>query len=263
MTQDADEEIRSLRSQLQQAQLACLMAQEMSQFKAGFLARVSHELRSPLSNLMGLHQLILADLCDDPAEERDCISQAYEATLRLVNLLDRLIDVSKVDYGGTRMKMQPLQLCQVMKAVENLTQLQAKNRNLRLQVQLPAPNVYVLVDPDRFTQVLLSLVDTPIALMTEGSINVSTQVASEAGLVLIRIEDDRPAGTWSEPLDLLKSAPDPLRLIDSSLSPGIKLLMNYTLLDLMGGRLDLLSVPSQESPSTLTQLQCSIPLAAG
>ncbi len=264
MTHDADEEIRSLRSQLQQAKLNCLMAQEMSQFKAGFLARVSHELRSPLSNLMGLHQLILADLCDDPAEERDCVAQAHEATLRLVDLLDRLIDVSKVDYGSAGMKIQPVQLCQVLTDIQNLTQLPAKNRNLRLQVQLPEPQVYVLADPQRFLQVLLSLVDTPIALMTEGTIAISTQVVPDAGLIRIIIEDDRPLSAWSEPVNLLK-APDllqcPLPAIGSPLSPGVKLLMSYTLVDLMGGRLDLLSVPSPESPSAVTRLQCSIPLA--
>ena len=46
--------------------LAYYQALELAQFKGGFLARSAHELRSPLSSLMGLHQLILTGLCDSP-----------------------------------------------------------------------------------------------------------------------------------------------------------------------------------------------------
>ena len=64
------EKFDALSEQLKQTQLAYQMASEMSKFKAGFLARTSHELRSPLSTMIGTLQLILSDLCDDPAEER-------------------------------------------------------------------------------------------------------------------------------------------------------------------------------------------------
>src|SRR5689334_21319694 len=65
--------------QLRQVELAYRMASEMSQFKAGFLARVSHELRSPLNGMIGMHQLILSDLCDGPQEEREFVAQADES----------------------------------------------------------------------------------------------------------------------------------------------------------------------------------------
>jgi signal transduction histidine kinase len=46
---------------------------ELAQFKAGFLARTSHELRSPLNGMISGLQLILSDLCDDAAEEREYV----------------------------------------------------------------------------------------------------------------------------------------------------------------------------------------------
>ncbi len=57
------------------------MAAQMGQYKAGFLARTFHELGSPLTSLISLYQLILSDLCDSPAEERDCIAQAQQSCL--------------------------------------------------------------------------------------------------------------------------------------------------------------------------------------
>lgn len=85
------EEMPPISQQLQQTQLAYFMAREMSQFKAGFLARTTHELRSPLNGLIGLHQLILSDLCEDPAEEREFIGQAHERTLKLLKLIDEIL----------------------------------------------------------------------------------------------------------------------------------------------------------------------------
>src|SRR4028118_383672 len=80
------EKFDALCEQLKQTQLAYQMAHEMSQFKSGFLARTSHELRSPLSSVIGLHQLILSDLCDSPEEEREFVAQANASALKLVKL---------------------------------------------------------------------------------------------------------------------------------------------------------------------------------
>ncbi|MEW5858349.1 MAG: sensor histidine kinase, partial [Cyanobacteriota bacterium] len=56
MSQDANPDVTAILEELKQTQMAYHMATEMSQFKAGFLARTSHELRSPLNSLIGLHQ---------------------------------------------------------------------------------------------------------------------------------------------------------------------------------------------------------------
>ena len=81
-----NDEIEALKEELKQTELALQMAAQMSQFKGGFLARTSHELRSPLSSLIGLHQLIVSDLCDDPEEEREFVAQAYQYALKLMGL---------------------------------------------------------------------------------------------------------------------------------------------------------------------------------
>ncbi|CDM98434.1 MULTISPECIES: sensor histidine kinase [Limnospira] len=263
----SDPQVAALAEKLQQTQLAYHLAVEMAQFKAGFLARTSHELRSPLNSIIGFLQLILADLCENPEEERDFIQQAHDATLRMIALMDEVIMVAKTEYGSQQMNLQPLKLAEMLAEVEQLTHLQAANRSIRLSIIPPDPQVYVIGDRPRLKQVLLSLVDGAIAGMESGKVQVSTHVASESGYVHIWIDDQRPISAWSESWDLLEStlkSPasnstniDPT---DIALSPGMRLLMNQTLLGLMNGRLDVVAVPPDSENRNFTRTQCSLPL---
>jgi signal transduction histidine kinase len=242
LTQDQSTELQS--TELQRSQLAYAMATEMGNFKAGFLARTAHELRSPLNTVISLHQLILNGLCDNPEEEQEFISQAYAAAERMLALLDQLIAVSKTEHGSDQLKLQSVNLRETLASVDYLTQLQAKNRNLRLTIELPDPSIQVKADPRWFQQVLLSLVDTPLSLMQEGTVNVTTAIA--AAQVKIIIEDERPASFWHESvglLEALKSQQLPVEEDAQTLSPGLSLLMNQTLVTLMGGTLEAIATP--------------------
>ncbi|TAF51062.1 MAG: sensor histidine kinase [Oscillatoriales cyanobacterium] len=240
------------------------MASEMSLFKAGFLARTSHELRSPLSSMIGTLQLILSDLCDDPAEEREFVEQAHGAALKLVKLIDEIISVAKTEHGTDKMDIEPIQLAKVFDEIDDLTYLQAANRSIRLEILPPDPGIYVLADLPRFRQVLVHLIDTAIAQMEEGSISVSAHSSPESGCVHIWVDDQRSVSAWSESWDLLKHdlELDATKSSDNShVSSGMRLLMNQTLLSLMNGKLEVLAVPSESEESNFNRTQCSIPLA--
>ncbi|NDJ18884.1 sensor histidine kinase [Myxacorys almedinensis] len=255
---------------LKRLALAHHMATELAQFKAGFLARTSHELRSPLNGLIGSHQLILSDLCDSPDEEREFVAQAHEAALKLVRLLDEIIHVSKAEYGSSALEIQPLSLKTVLEEVYGLTHLLAENRNLKFQIAYPDQSLYVLADPNWLRYVLVSLVSNAVSLMQAGAIALT--VMEHPPFAAIVIEDERPAQSGNdashaglaEPIDLLHSPPDapPLlsKILEASYAPGFSLLLTQTAMTLMNGRLDLLSVPSHPS-ETVTRMRCSIPLA--
>ncbi|HBW56809.1 MAG TPA: sensor histidine kinase [Oscillatoriales bacterium UBA8482] len=260
---DYQQQVQTLSYQLKQTQLAYHSAAELSLFKAGFLARTSHELRSPLSSMIGTLQLITSDLCENPEEEREFINLAHTSALKMVGLLDQVIFVSKTEYGTDTMDIHAIELAKVMDEVEDLTCMQAANRSIRLKIDPPDHNIYVMADLPRLRQVLVSLVDTAIAQMKEGSVNVSAHPSPETGFVHIWVDDQRPVSAWSESWDLLKSTLD----IDqppfdqATLSPGMRLLMNQTLLSLMNGRLEILAIPSEGEDSNFNRTQCSIPLA--
>jgi K+-sensing histidine kinase KdpD len=261
--QDNTEELAALTEQIQQMQLAYHMAEEMSQFQAGFLARTSHELRSPLNSLIGMHQLILSDLCENSEEEREFVAQANQSALKLINIIDEILNVSRTEYGKNPLAIQPLQLAVILDELHQLTHMLAENRNFRLRLSPPDSEIYILADPDWLRQVLVSLVNMTIIQMEEGSIYIFTQAVPEANLVHIWLDVPLSASTWSEPIDLMYSnyaSPQSLNG-DSTTSPGMKLLLNQTLLKAMQGKLEIIAIPTDEqSAENLSRIQISIPL---
>lgn len=265
-----NQDVPALLEKLKQTTLAYEMASEMSRFKGGFLARTSHELRSPLNGMIGAYQLILADLCDDIDEEREFLAQAHESALKLLELLDSILVVAKTEHGSDRMQIQPLQLAAILNSVKDLTHLPAENRNLRLPVTLPDPDIYVLADARRLTQVLVYLVDSAITQMQHGSIAISADSSPASGVAYIWIDTPVPAVWdkavclgWNEPLDSVPLVPvtDGEFSANFDLSTGMKLLMNQNLLEMMNGRLEVVAPPTSSSEaSNLIRIQCSLPL---
>ena len=263
-----NDEIESLKAQLKQAQLKYQMEVQVNEFRAGFLARTAHELRAPLNGLIGLHQLILSDLCESPEEEKEFLSQANDSALKMVKLMDEIIHVSKAEYGSNPLDIQAIKLEEVLQEVHRLTTMQARNRSIRLQIDTSDPPIYVMADFSKLRQILLHLVDSSIALMREGSLKVDTQVDSNAKTVQIRMCIQSPHQVWSEPVDLLEeiSAPDTVNRESlppiPQLSPGMKLLISQQLLEMMGGSLEVIPLASSnDDEESTTQLQCSLPLA--
>ncbi|WP_319419336.1 sensor histidine kinase [Pleurocapsa sp. FMAR1] len=252
-------EIDELKEELKQAQLAYQMAAQMSQFKAGFLARTSHELRSPLSSMIGLHQLILSDLCESPEEQKEFIAQAYQSALKLLKLIDEIVAVSKTEYGSNQLNLESLQLAEIFSEIKRLTHLQAANYNLKLEIVAPDPTITVYADRDRLIQLIFNLIDSGIAFMNTGRIKVSTtKVTSET--VTVEIDLECPITLWQEQKGIEanfdSSNLTEIRqfLQEISLSANMKLLLSQTLLETMGGSLKLLDLSEQNKQQPLTRI---------
>ncbi|MEB3229460.1 MAG: histidine kinase dimerization/phospho-acceptor domain-containing protein [Leptolyngbyaceae bacterium] len=257
-------------------QLTAAMAHQLGQYKAGFLARTSHELRSPLNRVMSLQQLILADLCDDPEEERDFTRKSYEAAEELLELLNQTTTISKLAHGTFPLKLEPLSLAELLSELLMQTQLHAKNRNLRLTIDFPEPDrdVEVVADRTCLRQVLLNIVTTPIYQMDEGFVKVTHQLNAIDQTVSIFVEDERPATAWSESIELATAISGettgiPLAAVppdatpaagESSLPPshwGLSMMVTTELVEAMQGKLSLLS--STATADAVTRIECTFP----
>ena len=252
-------EIDGLKEELKQTQLAYQMAAQMSEFKAGFLARTSHELRSPLSSMIGLHQLILSDLCESPEEQKEFIAQAYHSALKLMKLIDEIVAVSKTEYGSNSLNLESLQLAEIFTEIERLTHLQAANRNLKLEIINPDAEVHVFADRSRLIQLIFNLIDSGISSMKTGKIKLSTTKVM-GDTIRIEIDLDCPAATWQESITTEADFNSPnltkIRelLQEISLSANMRLLMSQTLLETMGGTLELLDLSSINNQQPLTRI---------
>lgn len=288
---------RDLREQLQHTELAYHMAVEMGQYKAGFLARTSHELRSPLNSIMSLHQLILTGLCDSPEEERDFLEQSYAAAQKLLALLNEASNISKLEHGAIELFLEPLSLTDLLSELETLTHLHARNRNLRLTIEPPDCDVQVLGDRRWLRQVLMNLVTTSIHHMNQGTIRVFPKSLADQGMVQLWLEDERSPEYWREAVDLLnpadkaalqlevkESKAEVVASIEATPAPvanvpylpiGLSLSLNQNLMEKMNGRLTVMQIPLYQNGTGVTSMasvpangdrmsciQCSIPLAA-
>ncbi len=252
-------EIDELKEELRQTQLAFQMAAQMSQFKGGFLARTSHELRSPLSTMIGLHQLILSDLCESPEEQKEFIAQAYHSALKLMKLIDEIVAVSKTEYGSDRLYLESLQLAEIFNEIDRLTHLQAANRNLKLDIIIPDSEICVLADRSRFIQLIFNLIDSGISLMKSGNIKLSSTKVT-ADIVTVQIDLNCATALWQESTTTepnfeatdLTQIREYLQQI--GLSASMKLLLSQTVLETMGGELELLDLSEQNNGQPLTRI---------
>ena len=253
-------EIEHLKEELKQTQLAYQMAAQMSQFKAGFLARTSHELRSPLSSLIGLHQLILSDLCESPEEQKEFITQAYNSAMKLMALIDEIVAVSKTEYGTNKLKMESLQLAEIFAEIYSLTHLQAANRNLRLNVVPPNCSIRIFADRARIIQLVTNLIDSGIAMMKEGSIQLMAISEENATEVILKLDFDCPSEPWRQETALNKheisNDLDAIRELvqNINLSPNMRLLLSRTLIETMHGNLELVDLTSDDREKQKTQI---------
>ncbi len=226
-------------------------ALERARFQGGFLARAAHELRSPLSSLMGLQQLILTDLCDSPEEERQCVAQSYEAAQNLHRLMDQLIRVAKLEQGSQRLDIQSVNLDTLLEDVESFVHLQVADRNCRLYLPQAAQPVYCRGDYNSLRQVLVMLVE---ATLSQQASEIRLALESGEAEVKVSLWSDKPfvpmaerqaqlegGVTWNEDrLAQLKQslAQEPgASFVPHRLSPGMVMLVSQLMLDLNGGHL--------------------------
>lgn len=260
------DDIEALKKQLEETHLAYQMTAQISQFKSGFLAQTAHELRSPLSSLMGLHQLILADLCESHEEEREFIAQGYQAAHKLLEIIDQITMVAKLDYGKIPLNIEIISLQQTVNQIYHLTQLQAINYNYQIETNLSDIDTNIQADQSRLIQSLVLLIDTGITLMKRGKIIISTLSNSSDKVARILIDIPCSLNDWHQESERLEISQLNLTILKQwsqaiDLSPQMKLLLSQTLLNKMGGQLTLIEIPSENQSEPLTQVQCLIPLA--
>ncbi|MEL6939995.1 MAG: HAMP domain-containing sensor histidine kinase [Cyanobacteria bacterium J06598_1] len=145
-------------------QLAYQRLLALERFKSGFLARTSHELRSPINTIVSLHQLILEDLCEGPEEEKEFIGQSKDAALKMLALFDQITAVSKLDIGREPAKLETVDLSFLLPEVDMLTTLQAANQNIRYRVSAPTEELEIFTDAKWLKNLLTSLIQDAIPL---------------------------------------------------------------------------------------------------
>ena len=143
-------------------------AEKANEIKTQFLAMISHELRTPLTSIKGFTTTLLADdVTWDPEEQRDFYQTIDQEANRLQELIDHLLDLSRLEEGMLPITMQPHSIEEIVADV--LPQFQTMTKNHDLFVRMPANLPLVHVDAKRIAQVLVNLVHNAAIYTPEGT----------------------------------------------------------------------------------------------
>ncbi len=162
----AEEKIRTM--QLQNLQL-----QETAKLKSHFLAIMSHELRSPMNAIIGFSQLLLR-LPQHPLapKQENMVSRILKSGKHLLKLIDDILDFSKLESDRLELKLEELNLAELVSTTTEEMRSLAEQKNLTLKVNLKLTNPYIVNDKVRLRQILVNLLANAIKFTETGSVQV-------------------------------------------------------------------------------------------
>jgi signal transduction histidine kinase/FixJ family two-component response regulator len=147
-------------------------AETANRAKSAFLANVSHELRTPLNSILGYTQLMLRDH-DQTVEKRRRLSTIQSSGEHLLNMINEILDLAKVESGTIAIKPQPVQLKSLLNTVADELQLRASQKRLRFVYSADQSiQDWISTDPIRLRQVLYNLVGNSIRFTDRGEVSL-------------------------------------------------------------------------------------------
>ncbi|MBN1439231.1 MAG: hypothetical protein JW929_07475 [Anaerolineales bacterium] len=221
---------------------------ELSQLKADFVANISHELRTPMTHIVGYIDLLSDDTFGPLSEQqRSAVATLRQASQRLTDLIEDLIQFSDSSRGGISLNLQSVSLRACLQ--EALARLSAKAQkgNVRIEVFLPPELPNVRADSRKITWVLSQPLDNGIKFTPSGG-RVSVRTGTSSDRVWITVEDTGigiPASRMDELFE-------PFHQLERSLTrrhggTGIGLHLSRQIVDAHGSKL---TIKSKEGSGT-------------
>lgn len=228
---------RRLEENTEQLILANQELEEASKLKSEFLANASHELRTPLNSILGFLGLILDGLCESKDEEIEFIQNALESSKLLLQLINDILDISKIEAGKMSLDLEEINPEKVFNDIYILAHLQAQQKGLKLDFKLPeGQSVNIRADYNKLKQILVNLVGNSIKFTERGSITVWADPHPEKGYVAFTVRDTG-IGVSAEKLKKLfnKFVQGDGSMTRKYGGTGLGLTITKNLVELMGG----------------------------
>ncbi len=167
-------------------QVARRAAEESSRAKDELLASVSHELRTPLTSIMGWIQLLEMELEAQPSV-KPAIQNLKNAVMAETKIVDDLLDLAHSEKGTLPVVREEFDLCHTLRVAVSFVEVQAHEKSLALNVDLPDGPILVRADPNRMRQVFLNLLTNAVKFTAQGEVNLRGRC--EDGMAVISVTD--------------------------------------------------------------------------
>ena len=221
----------------------------LDRLKSEFVAKVSHELRSPLSTIHEQLALVLKDMVENESpRDQYLLSRAKEKTQGLISLIGDLLDLSRIEAGNVCIDCKPVKLDELLKSIVDFMEIRASTKNRRLKLVLPDEQLPVIsADPRALESVFGNLIANAINYTPDGgAIEVGISIVPEK----IRIEvSDNGFGIEAKDIDNIfkrfyRVKNEKTRFVTGT---GLGLPIVKGLLDELGGSIQVKSEPSHGS----------------
>jgi PAS domain S-box-containing protein len=218
---------------------AKLNAEESDRLKTAFLANMSHEIRTPMNSIVGFSNLL-----NDPKlksdKKQEFLQHILQSSSLLLNLIDDIIDISKIEAGQMNISVQQFKVNEVVKEI--FASFKESNVNEKLKFRLVIPrgtdDLLCNTDPLRLRQVLTNLLSNAVKFTPEGSIELGYKLDPQKSRPRIEFYlKDTGIGIPENKLDLIFER---FRQVDDSQSrqyggTGLGLAISKRLVELIGG----------------------------
>ncbi len=185
-------DITALKRAMQDLATARDAAAAAGEAKSRFLARVSHELRTPLNGVLGFAQVLLQDPRLEP-EQREQVKTLHEAGRHLLDLVNGLLDLSKIEAGRLDLAPRPVALGPLFEGCATLLAPEIARKAMSFHLDLdPALPEAAELDPTRLRQLLLNLLSNAVKFTpTGGRVDLRAHRVQD-GRLRIEVQDTGP-----------------------------------------------------------------------
>jgi signal transduction histidine kinase/DNA-binding response OmpR family regulator len=220
----------------------------LERLKSEFVATASHELRSPLTSIKGFVELLSrSDGLD--AKQREFLDVILLSTNRLVDLVNDLLDVARIEAGQYEIHRRPTDIVEAVREVATLIEPRIADKSQELDLQLPRVLPPALADPARLRQIATNLI-TNAHMYTPPRGRIAVGLEAEEHAIVMRVSDNGRGMTAEEQEHIFDRF---YRGADGRTVPGTGLGLSVvkSLVDLHGGTINVESEPDQGSLFTV------------
>jgi signal transduction histidine kinase len=228
-------------------------AQLANQRKADFLAVVSHDLRTPLTAILGYADLLEMGVPEHiPDKSRERVGRIRTSAKHLLYLLNELLAFARLESSREQPQLQDVELSDVVREVASVMEPLAAERDLELEVVTPPHAVTMRTDPDKLRQILLNLVGNAVKYTQRGEVRLILRPPTAENIAFE--VSDTGNGIAQEHLTRIF---EPFWQVDSSQrshggGTGLGLSVVKHLVELLGGQITVSSTIGEGSSFTVS-----------
>ncbi|TDH64207.1 response regulator [Dankookia rubra] len=224
-------------------------AEALARQRAEILAVMAHEIRTPLTGVLGFGELLAA--APLPAEQHRHAEVVVETGRVLLSVVNDILDLAKIEAGRVSLEMQPFEVSEVLRQSLALSQTLAGEKGLRITLQAdPSLPAWVSGDATRLRQVLGNLLSNAVKFTERGSVTLRARALgpASAGVVRLRVETEDtgigiPAEAQSRLFEMFEQTETGRRFGGT----GLGLAICRRLIEAMGGSIGVASEPGRGS----------------